>query len=103
LSDPKSTGDLNVGFLDQIEALKWVRTYIDAFGGDPDQITIDGHSAGASSVELHLIANVTAGSALFTRAIAQSVYRVPLPRPEQQAVIIHCYFALDSQTDRIVF
>lgn len=77
-------GDLNAGFLDQTEALRWVQKHITAFGGDPTQVTINGQSAGASSVELHLVAPQDAG--LFNKAIAQSVYRTPLPTPEQQEV-----------------
>lgn len=79
-----SLGDLNVGFSDQTMALRWVQEYIDAFGGDPGQVTINGQSAGASSIELHLVANGEEG--LFHQAIAQSVYRTPLPSPEQQEV-----------------
>ena len=79
-------GDLNAGFLDQTEALRWVQNNIAAFGGDPAQVTIDGQSAGASSVELHLVAPQNAG--LFNKAIAQSVYRTPLPTPGQQEVAL---------------
>ncbi|GAA5988833.1 hypothetical protein JCM11641_005034 [Rhodosporidiobolus odoratus] len=45
--------DLNVGFKDQILALRWIKTYIEGFGGDPEKVTLVGHSAGAMSVGLH--------------------------------------------------
>ena len=77
-------GDFNAGFLDQTEALRWVKRHIASFGGNPNQVTINGESAGGSSVELHLIANND--DELFTGAIAQSVFRTPLPTPEQQEV-----------------
>lgn len=78
-------GDLNAGFLDQIEALRWVQNHISKFGGDPNQVTINGESAGGSSIELHLIASAGKEN-LFRGAIAQSVYRTPVPTPDQQTV-----------------
>ena len=78
-----SLGDLNAGFLDQVQALRWVKANIAAFGGDPGKVTIDGESAGGSSVELQLVANT---EPLFQGAIAQSVYRTPLPSPAEQEV-----------------
>ncbi|KAG7444765.1 alpha/beta-hydrolase [Guyanagaster necrorhizus] len=82
-------GDLNAGFLDQIQALRWVKQHISAFGGDPTRVTINGQSAGGSSVELHLVAHE--GEQLFSGAIAQSVYRAALPSPEQQSPLFDFY------------
>ncbi|MFD3745060.1 carboxylesterase/lipase family protein [Nocardia sp. NPDC058633] len=60
----------NRGLHDQIFALGWVRENIAAFGGDPDNVTIFGESAGAMSVAALIAAPQTAG--LFRRAIMQS-------------------------------
>lgn len=60
----------NVGQLDQIVALEWVKNNIEAFGGDPDNVTIFGESAGAYAV-ITLLA-MPAAKKLFHRVIAQS-------------------------------
>lgn len=60
----------NYGALDQIEALNWVQKNIKAFGGDPDNVTIFGESAGATSVNALCASPLANG--LFHRAIAQS-------------------------------
>jgi para-nitrobenzyl esterase len=60
----------NFGMLDQVAALEWVRDEIAAFGGDPDNVTIFGESAGAMSIGA-LMASPRA-SGLFRRAILQS-------------------------------
>jgi para-nitrobenzyl esterase len=60
----------NYGFMDQQFALKWVQENIKAFGGDPDQVTIFGQSAGGQSVYAQLASPLAAG--LFERAIAES-------------------------------
>lgn len=60
----------NYALLDMIAALKWVKENIAAFGGDPNQVTIAGQSAGAFAVN-HLCASPLA-KGLFKGAIAQS-------------------------------
>ncbi|MBS7527247.1 carboxylesterase/lipase family protein [Fusibacter paucivorans] len=62
--------DSNCGLSDQIMALKWIKANIEAFGGDPDNITIFGSSAGGASV-CHLVA-APETKGLFQKAIAQS-------------------------------
>ena len=60
----------NYGFMDQLAALKWVQSNIAAFGGDPDQVTIFGESAGGGAVLAHLVSPMSRG--LFQRTILQS-------------------------------
>ena len=70
----------NYGILDQIAALQWVSDHIAAFGGDPDNITIFGQSAGAMSVQTLLSSELTGNK--IAKAILQSggSYRVGVHR-----------------------
>lgn len=69
----------NYGFLDQLAALQWVQENIEAFGGDPNNVTIFGQSAGARSVAMHVKSPLSKG--LFQRAIIHSgaQRREPVP------------------------
>ncbi|CAG2169405.1 unnamed protein product [Oppiella nova] len=60
----------NVGFYDQLLAIKWVRENIRQFGGDRGRITIFGESAGSRSVSSQILSPLSKG--LFKRAIMQS-------------------------------
>ncbi len=60
----------NYGLYDQMTAIRWVKDNIAAFGGDPDNITIMGQSAGAASVQMQSTSPLTEG--LFQKAVMSS-------------------------------
>ncbi|KAL0929918.1 carboxylesterase type b [Colletotrichum truncatum] len=74
----------NLGLMDQIEALRWIQRNIAAFGGDSNNVTVFGQSAGAASIHFLMIADGTEG--LFHRAIIQSA---PLEHwtPEREKMV----------------
>src|SRR5579862_6004323 len=67
-SEHHSSG--NYGELDQLAALRWVKSNIAQFGGDPNLVTIVGQSGGSRSISFHMASPLAKG--LFQRAIAQS-------------------------------
>ncbi len=65
----------NYGILDHVAALEWVRENISGFGGDPNNVTIFGESAGGASIYALLATPLAEG--LFQRAISESTWITP--------------------------
>lgn len=77
----------NVGLLDMVAALKWVRENILLFGGDPEDITIFGESAGAFAV--HSLLAMPLAKGLVKRAIVQSGYVTKFSSQSSSAIKVY--------------
>ena len=80
------------GLKDQIAALKWVKENIADFGGNPDNITIFGESAGAISCMLHSV--IPAAKGIFQKAIPQSGNSYMFNTPEYSTQVAALYMEL---------
>ena len=80
----------NYGLLDQIKALEWVRDHIACFGGDPDNVTIIGESAGSVCVDALCVSPLAKG--LFRRAILESS-TVSSPKPPHSFRLLSAAYA----------
>jgi len=82
-------GDANLGQLDQIAALRWTRANIAAFGGDPEQITIAGESAGGMAVATLL--GMPDARGLFRAAVPQSGAAHNVHSPESSTRVVESF------------
>ncbi|OZC51965.1 carboxylesterase [Rhodococcus sp. 06-621-2] len=90
----------NLGLRDMIAALEWVRRSIDAFGGDPSNVTLFGESSGGASVTTLMTSPKAAG--LFHRAIVQSAPATSVYGPDRAAQVAGRFLELvDVTPDRI--
>ncbi|PTR30546.1 para-nitrobenzyl esterase [Rhodococcus sp. OK519] len=92
--------DSNLGLRDQVAALRWIQRNIAAFGGDPDNVTIFGESAGGTSVTTLMATPAAQG--LFARAIAESSAPTLVgdaPRARQWARQFLTLLGCDDTTD----
>ncbi len=80
------------GLADQVAALQWVKANIEAFGGDPDNVTIFGESAGGMSVAALLATPSAKG--LFHKAIAQSGAAHIGREPERSERVTHAFLEI---------
>lgn len=91
----------NLGLMDQNLALKWVQDNIESFGGNPDNVTLFGHSAGASSACLHQVSPQSEG--LFDRLIMLSgacqTRLMNLPMSQGQGMAFSQALSCDQETD----
>lgn len=87
--EPGAYGDY--GILDQQAALQWVQANIGNFGGDPNNVTLFGESAGGHSVLTHIVSPASTG--LFHKAIVQSGSYQPEQMPQETAAVIAANFA----------
>jgi para-nitrobenzyl esterase len=85
-------GSGNFGTLDQLAALTWVQDHIAAFGGDPDNVTVFGESAGGWAVATLLASDRSRG--LFRRAICQSGAGDHVLTPERAQRVTERYLEL---------
>jgi para-nitrobenzyl esterase len=96
LSTPENSVDSNLFLRDLVLALQWVRDNIAAFGGDPDNVTIFGESAGGHAVVTLLAVPTAAG--LFTRVISESPSSGMVRSPEAAAAVAEEFVGLLGAT-----
>lgn len=96
----------NYGLMDQILALQWVHANIARFGGDPNNVTIFGQSAGSMNIGMLIASPLARG--LFEKAIGESgspLFPAPMPRAEAEAASrdFAAEFSIPAGTDPVKY
>lgn len=98
---PKAGIEGNAGLKDQLEVFKWVKQNISKFGGDPNNVTVFGESAGGASTHLHLLSDNS--RKYFHKAICQSgtstMEWVLQQNPEERARLLAKNMGCKEKTD----
>ena len=97
LGGPEYAGSGNAGMLDLVAALEWVQRNIEAFGGDPDIVTIVGESGGGAKVSMLLVMSLE--QQLFHRAVCQSGVALTAGTPEESEAYARALIAELGGTD----
>jgi len=84
----------NAGLLDQRFALQWIKQHIEAFGGNPNDVTIMGQSGGGYAVAAQIVLYDGDNQGLFQKAIPRSIQRSPMFRVDELADRNAQYFKL---------
>lgn len=88
----------NMGLTDLVLALQWVKANIAAFGGNPDDVTLFGESAGGGCVTT--LMTMPEAQGLFHKAIAESSPATSVYKPERAALVAQAYLELIGVSDR---
>lgn len=96
--DPRFAGSGNAGNLDLCLALRWIRENIEAFGGDPGNVTIFGQSGGGAKVAT--VMAMPAAQGLFHKAIIQSGAKLRVRTPDASERDARAFLAALKLTPR---
>jgi len=103
---PDGTIRGNMGLYDQRMAMEWVKNNIEAFGGNPNRVTISGQSAGASSAALHIVSPKSRGlfhSAILESGAESNVWSINLPGQNPEYYFDQVAERLNCTDDEITY